>query len=148
MLPWMVMSPRTRVAAGRRRLPDRRESRDEERNADLGLKPVIQEVDYLDVKVRRVDLAADAEIGLAGEQVAEGPIDGLFGHPARCHPPAFSLPVPAEMLTSIRNRPTVPSPLPKQCKSNPEASGSDEIRSRPPCSGTPTNRSSPVSVPR
>ena len=51
-------------AAVTERLADRRVGRDEESHADLGLDPIVQAVDDLDVEVRGVHFAADAEIGL------------------------------------------------------------------------------------
>ncbi len=64
MLPWTLMSPRTSSAGLHGRLAQRRVGRDEERDADLGLDAVAEQVDHLDVEVRRVEVARDAELGL------------------------------------------------------------------------------------
>jgi hypothetical protein len=60
-------------------------SGDEERDAELGLDAVREEVDDLDVDVGGVEVAGDAEARLLGLEVAEGPLDRLLhraGHAA------------------------------------------------------------------
>src|SRR5690606_18762462 len=54
---------------------------DEERHAELGLDSVREEVDDLDVDVRDVEVARDAELRLSCMQEAEGALDGLFHRP-------------------------------------------------------------------
>ena len=62
MLPWMLMSPRTRSAGGTGAVRSAEYARDEEGDADLGLDLVPEQVDHLDVEVGRVELARDAEL--------------------------------------------------------------------------------------
>src|SRR5690606_29090953 len=54
---------------------------DEERHAELGLDSVREEVDDLDVDVRDVEVARDAELRLSCLQEAEGALDGLLHRP-------------------------------------------------------------------
>ena len=72
------MSPRTRVAAlsGALRIAEKAATK----NATpiSASTAVVQKVDDLDVEIRRVDLAANAEFGLPRQKEAEGPVDRLL----------------------------------------------------------------------
>ena len=68
MFPWMLMSPRTSVAAVIGTLRSSGERRDEERHADLGFDPVVEQIDHFNVKVSRIHLAANAELRLARQR--------------------------------------------------------------------------------
>src|SRR5262249_46210996 len=60
------------------RFPERGVRRYEKCNADFGLNAIAEQVDYLDMQVRRLKIMPDAQFDLLRLDVAESSLDGFF----------------------------------------------------------------------